>query len=255
MKKVSIVLLVLILLIVSFYCGIMASEEYIPLKEAVEKAVEQKETIIDTVIKEEESSDPINRVIDFDELKQINQDAVGWVYIPDTSVDYPILIGDSDDEYLKKDIEGDYSILGSIFTTADTSRNLSDARTVLYGHNMRDYQMFGELKRYLEKEFRNNHTSMYVYTENRAMELTIFSIFVCKETDSILSDETVLETVDYRELLENLSERNEYSDISIGDISNLDNRQCFSLVTCRGQQGTSSRLIISGIVMRQMDPV
>ena len=63
-------------------------------------------------------NDPFNRKIDFAALKQINPDIVGWVYIPDTSIDYPILMGNNDSFYLNYDYRKYYSELGSIFSYA-----------------------------------------------------------------------------------------------------------------------------------------
>mgnify|MGYP001104247074 CR=1 FL=1 len=47
-------------------------------------------------------NDPFNRHIDFDSLKATNEDIVGWLYVPDTTIDYPILVGDSDEKYVHK---------------------------------------------------------------------------------------------------------------------------------------------------------
>ena len=52
--------------------------------------------------------DPLNRIIDFQKLKSINKDVVAWIYIPGTKVDYPILVGESDEEYLYKNINFQY---------------------------------------------------------------------------------------------------------------------------------------------------
>ena len=53
--------------------------------------------------------DPLNRIIDFQKLKSINKDVVAWIYIPGTKVDYPILVGESDEEYLYKNINKEYT--------------------------------------------------------------------------------------------------------------------------------------------------
>lgn len=238
---------VTILLCLAAYFGSLAYGEYKPIM----RAEKQKETIIEAVIEEDDPNDPLNRVIDWETLKNINEDVVGWIYIPDTSVDYPILVGTTDDQYLNMDIERNKSSLGSIFSYTDTSRNLTDARTVLLGHNMRDYQMFGELKRYLDDDFRNNHTKVYIYTEDRTLELTVFSVFVCKETDDILWDDTKLGTVEYQKLLQELAVRNNYPDINMENISNLYNMQSCSLVTCKGSQGTQDRLVISFLATKE----
>ena len=137
----------------------------------------------------EDAKDPLNRKIDFDKLKETNEDIVGWLYIPGTSVDYPILLGDSNDEYLYRDIEGNWTGLGSIFALKNTEEDLSNARICLFGHNMLYYEMFGELKRYYQEDkFRDKHQTFYVYTPDRVMELGIYSILTCHESDDLISN-------------------------------------------------------------------
>lgn len=247
MKKIVVGMCVTILLFLAAYFGFLAYGEYEPMQ----RAEKQKEMIIEAVVEEDDPNNPLNRVIDWETLKNINEDVVGWIYIPDSSIDYPILVGATDTQYLNIDIERNKSSLGSIFSYADTSRNLSDARTVLFGHNMRDSQMFGQLKQYLDEDFRKNHSKMYIYTEEKTLELSIFSIFVCKETDDILWDDTKLGTIEYQELLQELDDRNEYLDIDMENVSGLYNMQSFSLVTCKGRQGTSDRLVISFLATQE----
>lgn len=250
MKKVICRFLILVFLGLSVVFGYLAYKEYQPIL----KSDIQKETIKKMVVSEEDTDDPdspYNRVIDFEALKRINKDVVGWLYIPDTSIDYPILIGDTDTEYLHKDIEGKYNYLGCIFSFADTSKDLSDARTLLFGHNMRQYAMFGELRRYLEKDFRKKHTKIYVYTEKKTMELETFSIFVCNKNDGIFWDDTTLGSAEYQDLLKTLDKRNQYSNIEKKNIEEYYNNQMFSLISCRGAAGTSNRLMVNAIEVRE----
>lgn len=247
MKRAVWGLLVLILLGFSMFFGHLSYVEYEPVIESDA----QKEAIKKVVIKKEEFGKPYDRVIDFEALKQINKDVAGWIYIPGTSVDYPILIGDTDTEYLHKDIEGHHSVLGCVFSYSSTSRELSDARTMLFGHNMRQYAMFGELRKYLEDEFRSEHTKIYVYTEKKTMELDVFAIFVCSETDTVFSDNPQLGSAEYQDLLRKLSVKNQYPDIQKDNITHFYNSQTFSLVTCRGNAGTSDRLVLNVISVRE----
>ncbi|MCD7945906.1 MAG: hypothetical protein LUF81_04815, partial [Clostridiales bacterium] len=61
----------------------------------------------------EESEVPI--AVDFDALLAANPDVVGWLYCPDTVINYPILQGDTNDTYLHHMVDGSYNSAGSIF--------------------------------------------------------------------------------------------------------------------------------------------
>lgn len=192
-------------------------------------------------------------IVDIAALKKINSDIVGWIRIPDTSVNYPILIGESDEEYLHKDFEGKESKLGAIFSYADTSRDLTDARIILFGHNMSQYKMFGELKRYVQEEsFRMEHPYLYIYTEDRVMQAEIYSIFICNNTDNVLTTVPKIGSLSYRELLQAIRERNQYPDVERNDIAKYSNSQLVTLVTCSGASGTARRLLIHAVVLKEI---
>ena len=93
--------------------------------------------------------DPFERRIDFETLQQINPHIKGWIYIPGTKIDYPVLAGE---EYLNRDMYGGKSSLGSIFTYADVDLQ-NDSIVRIYGHNMISMQMFGCIKKYADQEF------------------------------------------------------------------------------------------------------
>lgn len=206
--------------------------------------------IRDVVVQETE--DPLNRHIDFDKLKAINEDVVAWVYIPGTTVDYPILIGDNDEEYLYKDIEGSYNPLGSIFSYANASKDFSDGHMFVFGHNMRQYQMFGEIRKFLNVDYMQEHRKFYVYTERRTVEYDIFSIFTCNENDDFFTLGIELGTADYVTMLNSLIERNVNSDYDLGSNSiKWSDSQVVSLVTCNGVEGTTERLTVNGIAVRE----
>lgn len=244
-KRVAYFIVILCMLLACLF-GKMAYKEYEP----VANSKEQNEIIRENVIIEVYS--PYDRIIDFNALEDLNSDIAGWIYIPGTSIDYPILIGDTDEEYLYKDVNGQWSELGSIFSYSDTDRSLQDGITYLFGHNMLEYQMFGELRCFLDEEFRKEHRTMYVYTEERTMELEIYSVFICLETDDLFSHVGIdTGSEEYRTLLSMISERNDYTDIHIPDIESLSEKQTVTMVTCHGDPGTVYRLIVNGIVKNE----
>ena len=93
-------------------------------------------------VKTEETGDE-DPGIDWEKLKKINPDIVGWIKVPGTRIDYPVLRGSRWNEYLHKDYKGESSYAGSIFIQPGAS--FGDKHLILYGHNMRTRSMFGSL--------------------------------------------------------------------------------------------------------------
>lgn len=228
----------------ALYFGMMAMKESYPFMKAnVQKEILQKEVKYDKTDEEF-----CNHYVDFDILKSINKDICGWVSIPETTIEYPILIGETDDQYLHKDIYGNDSKLGCIFSFSDTKDDLSDARIVLFGHNMKDNQMFGELKKYMEDdEFRKKHKNINIYTENKSIKMEVFSIFICEDSDHIFYDNTKIGSQEYESLINELYDRNMFEDLNTYVTNDMKNQQTYSLVTCSGYAGSSYRLVVSAI--------
>ncbi|MBQ1333198.1 MAG: class B sortase [Lachnospiraceae bacterium] len=85
---------------------------------------------------------------------------VGWIQIPDTNVDYPVMYRAGDDGnsyYLTHDYSGEANGNGSIFLDMANSPALDDAYSVIYGHNMKSGSMFHDITRYLDDSFWEEH--------------------------------------------------------------------------------------------------
>ena len=86
------------------------------------------------------------------ELKDINPDYSGWINVWGTKVDYPVVLGKSNEEYLAKDFYGEKSRAGTLFY--DETTDLSEiGNRIIYGHKMKDNTMFGTLDRFKDKNF------------------------------------------------------------------------------------------------------
>ena len=100
----------------------------------------------------------------FDKLWDLNPDVIGYLQIPDSNIDYPVLQSlERRDYYLKRNIDGSTGFPGCIFAENINSGDFSDAATILYGHNMQNGTMFGQLKKYFEEDFREEHKYIFVY--------------------------------------------------------------------------------------------
>jgi len=85
------------------------------------------------------------KIIDWDNLINRNSDVIGWIFIPDTNISYPILQGDNNEVYLHTNIDGHHSIAGSIFMQANNDSLFGDLNTIIHGHNMRNGSKFADI--------------------------------------------------------------------------------------------------------------
>lgn len=118
--------------------------------------------------------------INFDELKAQNPDICAWIQIPGVNVNYAILQSseDAEDFYLNHDTEKKYKTAGSIYIQKINNKDFTDPNTVIYGHNMLNGSMFGTLKKFRNRQFFEENTTIYVYTPGHILTYTIYSAFV-----------------------------------------------------------------------------
>ena len=84
-----------------------------------------------------------------------NGECIGWICIEGAAVNYPVMHTPNDPQkYLRKNFEGKYSVSGVPFLDY---RCTPDTNLIIYGHNMKNGTMFSDLKKYLDKTFREQH--------------------------------------------------------------------------------------------------
>ena len=83
----------------------------------------------------------------------MNPDVCGWIVMDHTGIDYPIVQGEDNFEYLDKDPLGNPEISGSIFLDWQNNRKFTDPYMVLMGHHMQAGKMFGDLDKYSDETF------------------------------------------------------------------------------------------------------
>lgn len=138
------------------------------------KELNSQVSVEETTPKEKVEGNPIN----FKSLQKTNSEIFGWIYIPGTNVDYPLLQSEqSDDYYLHKDIYGKYSYAGSIYAEYCNSTELTDPVTVLYGHNMANGSMFANLHKFEDSDFFKKHKYFYIYTPTAKRTYEIVSAY------------------------------------------------------------------------------
>jgi len=119
--------------------------------------------------------------IDIDKLIQENNDVIGFIEIPNTSISYPILQSTDNSYYLDKDITKNYNINGSIFMDFKNSTDFSDDNTVIFGHNMHNGNMFNPLQKIVKGNL-GNEVYINVCTREYNMKYLVYSSYYNEPT-------------------------------------------------------------------------
>lgn len=125
----------------------------------------QIDKLDDSIVEEysTEEIDPLERKIDFDALLKRNSDVIGWLYIPETSIDEPILKGANNDTYLRTDIDKNSNIAGTLFIDERNNKDFKDKNTIIYGHNMKNSSRFHDLRHFVKDDYFAEHKEIYIY--------------------------------------------------------------------------------------------
>lgn len=177
------------------------------------------------------------------EAQKLNPDIKGWIRIDGTKIDYPIVRGVDNFEYLNLDYKREYSLAGSIFMDYRNSPDFTDKHIVLYGHNINGNLMFADVRNYRFDSFFKEHETGHLFTDKNDYKLKFFSYM---EIDSY--DETIY-NVGFSadelkpELINAIKEKSsKYIDIGLSS-----NDQVIMLSTCFGD-GNARSLAIAKVM-------
>ena len=120
---------------------------------------------------EEETGASYVSPIDFEELRKINPDIVGWIRIEGTVIDYPIVQTDNNETYLDTDFEGKKSVAGAIYLDYESEPDFSGRHNIIYGHHMKNGTMFKDIIKFKDEAFFREHQDIFVYTPEREYHL------------------------------------------------------------------------------------
>lgn len=174
------------------------------------------------------------------ELAAINPDTRGWITVDDTHIDYPLMQGEDDMQYVNEDVYGEFSLSGAIFLSYKNASDLSDRYLMIYGHHMDNGAMFGDVMEFLREDYFESHRTGRIYTMERSRELEIFA---CLEADAYDGRVYNIERLkkDRTELIRLLSEESaNYRDIGI------DADDCIVALSTCVSAATNARVLIFG---------
>lgn len=184
--------------------------------------------------------------VDFAALKKINKDIYAWINIPGTQVDYPVLQNDTNEFYLNRDVEKEWSPYGSIFSEKYNTKDFSDFNTLLYGHNMKNGRMFGSLKKFRDESFFKENRYINVYTEGRVLKYEIFAACTW-DNKHILANRNFNLTENRTKYLEDIFAVRDMNSQIAKDIKVTADDRIITLSTCMNNK--EKRFIVSGVLI------
>lgn len=142
-----------------------------------------KDIAIQTSVPEVSEEIPEEFKVDFEKLKGINPDVVGWIRFDEPSqISYPVVKGPDNDKYLNTTFEGKRNAAGALFMDEHNQGDFSDENTFIYGHNMKNGSMFGQLRKYKTKSFCEENPYFYIYTlDGKVSTYQVFSVCIVKD--------------------------------------------------------------------------
>lgn len=229
---------------------------------SIQAAIEQDESLVKEAVQvpvwvpeEAETEDDKNmlRSVDWKMLEAMNPDITGWLYIPGTCIDYPVLQEQKGAEgfYLDHDYKGEELASGAVFLPVQPYPDVEDAHTLIFGHRMKDRSLaFGMLGIwYADEESGSEYEHAYLYRPGRTEKWKLWCMVDGDRKDAVYSIPYVLGDDIYGEMLAEIDGKKAYG---FGDAPDKDDRTLV-LSTCNGNAGGRQRLYVVFVLDRSRD--
>lgn len=181
--------------------------------------------------------------VDFAQLQNINPEVIGWIRVGSVNISYPVAQAKDNDYYLHRTFKKVDNFAGCIFENCNNSPFFTDQNTIIYGHNMKNGSMFGQLKKFKEQETFDKNPYFWMFTKDFIYQYRIFSsLIVSKIGDPYI---TRFSDEDFQKFIEKSISS---SEIKCGDVSVTTDDRIMTLSTCTGDDAT--RRILQGVLVQ-----
>ena len=158
---------------------ILTNVEELEDPQTVEQVREEAATKIVTENNSKKALPRMKNPINFEELKAINTDVMGWIRVGAIEgISYPVVQAADNDYYLHRTFRREDNFAGCIFLNCDNTKYLTDQNSLIYGHNMKNGSMFGLLKNLQDQEVYDSNPYFWIFTPDLIYQYHIFSCAV-----------------------------------------------------------------------------
>lgn len=133
--------------------------------------------------------------ISLETLREKNPDVIGWICIPNSRINYPVVQGEDNQYYLSHTWDNSSNRVGSIFLESTNLPDLTEFHSILYGHNMADGSMFATLHNYAWPDYLKKNPYVYLVTDAGVLRYEVYASYKADVTgDTYLLQMTEQET-------------------------------------------------------------
>ena len=209
---------------------------FIALRELMdyEKADRAYAILEDTFTKETETS----FTVDWDTLQAQNGDIIGWLRM-DPDISYPVVRGIDNQYYLRRGIDKKYNRNGTLFLDCNNISFLDD-HTIIYGHHMKSGSMFGQLDKYQDAIYAEEHPVITLYTPEETISYRILCVIITEDGSWVYRAIHDSDS-DMKDYLEQCGKEALYWD---SEVEESGCHQLLTLSTCIGRSGGTKRLVV-----------
>lgn len=162
-----------------FFLGVMIFSLWnlIPLLIQDHRDNETQKEMVQMVEKKQEDDKTVALEPDWKKLQESNPDIIGWIYVPDTVINYPIVQSKDNSYYLNHSSLKDVNTIGAIFLDFNASSDLSDFHSIIYGHSViNSSAMFSQIKEFCDEDFFKEHPYLYLLTPEQNYRCDIVAL-------------------------------------------------------------------------------
>ena len=175
------------------------------------------------------------------DLQTVHPDAVGWLTVPNTKIDYPFAQGQSNDTYLHLDLDQSRSAAGTLFMDFRNNSDFSDFNTIIFGHHMRSGSMFGTLQQFNNQAFFENNRNGTIFLADKTYAVEFIAFSVIFSDDAVIYNPVIMTDTQATEFLDHVKNSSRY----YRDVGVTANDRFVTLSTCN-YEFEDARMVLIG---------
>lgn len=192
----------------------------------------------------------VNGHIDFDLLKEQNEEIFAWIYVPGTNIDMPIAQSAERDGFYenynwKKEEDED----GCAYTEMANLVNMCDFNTVVHGKSNEKGTMFSELNKFYDADFFDKNGQIYIYLPDNVLTYQVVAVHR-EENHSIIQDYDFVSADGCERYIQDVKEKAAYSGIYREGWEDLTYRYFLLSLVTQDTQEEETQLVITAVLVQ-----